>query len=395
MAKSTSSNFDLGAAAEMMPQIALSDVRPSGTLSAVMDVKRLDTDDPRSAAGTAADSRFFAPSTRATSCVCRPAPRRFRSKAGKLEMPALALEVSTPRGPGGELRRFRARLEKLGQGAEIDATFGMRPLPLATVLGMVSRVERAEGMLSGKLQLHGPLGGAPLPRWFRAEQRRGSAARPGDAAQRHLGRVGGRRQRDQHRARHGAHLGSGTLAIRGGAPLHGFEIGGASVAITGRNLSMPSTNGIHAVADADLLATFQSARDGATERTLPRLTGNVTLKSFEYKRPVMMTADISSLTQRGKRTEFEAYDPNDDALDLDIRILSERPLKLQNNLVEAELLLDEQGLELWARTRATAICAATSVSSRAAASRCGAASSRSKKATSASTTSRASRRAST
>jgi translocation and assembly module TamB len=72
----------------------------------------------------------------------------------------------------------------------------------------------------------------------------------------------------------------------------------------------------------------------------------VTLKSFEYKRPVTMTADISTLAQRGKRTEFEAYDPNDDAMDLDIRILSERPLKLQNNLIEAELLLDEQGLEL-------------------------------------------------
>jgi translocation and assembly module TamB len=143
-----------------------------------------------------------------------------------------------------------------------------------------------------------------------------------------------------------AHLGSGSLAIRGGAPLHGFELGAASVSITGRNLTMPSTGGIHAVADADLLATFQSAQGGASERTLPRLAGNVTLKSFEYKRPVMMTADISSLAQRGKRTEFEAYDPNDDALDLDIRILSERPLKLQNNLIEAELLLDEQGLEL-------------------------------------------------
>ena len=31
---------------------------------------------------------------------------------------------------------------------------------------------------------------------------------------------------------------------------------------------------------------------------------------------------------------------------MDIRILSERPLKLQNNLIEAELLLDDQGLEL-------------------------------------------------
>jgi translocation and assembly module TamB len=143
-----------------------------------------------------------------------------------------------------------------------------------------------------------------------------------------------------------ARLGSGTLAIKGGAPLRGFELGSASLAITGRNLSLPSNNGIRAVADADLVATFQAGNDDAAERALPRITGDVTLRSFEYKRPVTMTADISSLAQRGKRTEFEAYDPSDDALELDVRILSERPLKLQNNLVEAELLLDPQGLNL-------------------------------------------------
>ena len=335
--------FDLGAAAEVMPQIALSDVRPSGTLSATMDIKRFDMDDPRAAAGTLqlgdVRAEYAGYHVRVP-----PGAAPLTLDSGKLSIPALSLEMSTPRGQAASFE-VAGKLEKIGQGAEIDATFGLKPLPLQTVLGMVSRVERADGMLSGKLRLHGPLSAPHYQGGF--ELNNGEVALHGLATP--LSDISVALSVDGSEiniVRGNARLGSGTLAIRGGAPLHGFELGAASVAITGRNLSIPSTNGIHAVADADLLATFQSARDGTTEHTLPRVTGNVMLKSFEYKRPVMMTADISSLAQRGKRTEFEAYDPNDDALDMDIRISSERPLKLQNNLIEAELLLDERGLEL-------------------------------------------------
>ncbi|HYP87861.1 MAG TPA: translocation/assembly module TamB domain-containing protein, partial [Polyangiaceae bacterium] len=226
-----------------------------------------------------------------------------------------------------------------------DANFALKPLPLATVLGMAARVERAEGTISGKLRVFGALAAPRYQGGF--ELNEGEVALRGVSTP--LSDITLALSVDGSEiniVRGTARLGGGTLALHGGAPLRGFEVGGANVSITGRNLSVPSTNGIHAVADADLVATFQSGAVGATEHALPRLAGNVVLKSFEYKRPVMMTADISALAQRGKRTEFEAYDPNDDALDLDIRISSERPLKLQNNLVEAELLLDERGLEL-------------------------------------------------
>jgi translocation and assembly module TamB len=336
-------NFDLGAAAEMLPQIALSDLRPSGSLSATIDVKRLDMDDPRSIAGTAR-IRDFRAEYAGYRVRVPPGAQPLSLAAGKLDMPALALELSTPRGQAATFD-VSGKLQKIGQGPEIDATFGMRPLPLSTVLGMVPRVERAEGTLLGKLRVHGPLSAPHYQGGF--ELNNGEIALHGLSTP--LSDISVALSVDGSEiniVRGTAHLGSGTLAIRGGAPLHGFELGGASVSITGRNLSIPSTNGIHAVADADLLATFQSSQDGSSERTLPRVAGTVTLKSFEYKRPVTMTADISTLAQRGKRTEFEAYDPNDDAIDLDIRILSERPLKIQNNLVEAELLLDERGLEL-------------------------------------------------
>jgi translocation and assembly module TamB len=336
-------NLDLGAAAEMVPQVALSDVRPSGSLSATMDVRRFDMEDARSAAGSLQISDFRAEYGGYKLRVPAGAAPIALS-GGKLELPGLSLEVSTPRGQTASFA-VSGKVDKLGQSPELDATFALKPLPLATVLGMVPRVERAEGTLSGRLRLYGPLAAPRYQGGF--ELNGGEVALHGLSTP--LSDIALALSVDGSEVnivRGNARLGSGSIALRGGAPLRGFELGDASVAITGRNLSLPTTNGIHAVADADLVATFKSARDGATERTLPRVAGNVTLKSFEYKRPVTMTADISTLAQRGKRSEFEAYDPNDDAIDLDIRILSERPLKLQNNLVEAELLLDERGLEL-------------------------------------------------
>ena len=330
--------FDVGAAAEMLPQVALSDARPSGSLTATVDVKRFDMEDPRSAAGTAQIGELNAELNGYKARVpSGAAPITLES--GKLQVPGLSLELSTPRSQTASFE-VAGKVER----GDVDLSFGMRPLPLATVVGMVPRVERAEGTLSGKLHVTGPLAAPRFQGGFDLEG--GEVALHGLATP--LSDISVALAVDGSEVnivRGTARLGSGTLAIRGGAPLRGFELGTMSMSITGRNLTMPATNGIHAVADADLLATLQSSRDGA-ERVLPRLTGNVKLKSFEYKRPVMMTADISSLAQRGKRTEFEAYDPNDDALDLDIRITSERSLKLQNNLVEAELLLDEQGLQL-------------------------------------------------
>ncbi len=336
--------FNLGAAGEMIPALALSDVRPSGSITATVDVKRLDMEDPRMAAGTAQVQELSAEYA-GYKIKIPPNTSLLKLEEGRLDIPPLTLQLGTPRGQNVTFD-VAGKLDKIGQGTEVDATFGMKPLPLATLLGMVPRVERAEGMVSGKLRLQGALSAPHYQGGF--ELNGGEVALHGLATP--ISEIGLALSIDGSEiniVRGNAKLGSGTLSVRGGAPLHGFALGAASVTITGRNLSIPSTNGIRAVADADLLLTFQpSSREGDAERTLPRVSGNVTLKSFEYKRPVTMTADISTLAQRGKRTEFEAYDPNDDAIDLDIRILSDRALKLQNNLVEAELLLDPQGLEL-------------------------------------------------
>src|SRR4029077_2639495 len=132
--------------------------------------------------------------------------------------------------------------------------------------------------------------------------------------------------------------------MTGGAPLRGLELGAAHFAITARELALPMNEGIRAVADADLDVNIKQQGDG--ERELPRSTGDVTLLSFEYKRPVTMTADISSLAQRGKRTEVDTYDPEAEVIDFEGRLRSLRSMRLQNNLIDAELDVADEGLLL-------------------------------------------------
>jgi translocation and assembly module TamB len=141
-----------------------------------------------------------------------------------------------------------------------------------------------------------------------------------------------------------AHVGAGTISVRGNAPLRGLEVGAARVTITARDLALAGSDGIKATANADLVATWQPSPKEAPA-ALPELTGAVELRSFEYSRPVVMTADLASLAQRGRRTEIETYDPTADRVRFDVSVRAERPLRIRNNLVEADLDLD-RGLQL-------------------------------------------------
>ncbi len=101
-----------------------------------------------------------------------------------------------------------------------------------------------------------------------------------------------------------AKLGSGTLTLSA-ARRSGVRRGSRALEARRAGPRAADGRGIRAVADADLVTSF----DPGSPEKLPRITGDVHLKSFEYKRAVTMTADIGSLAQRGRRTAVESYDP--------------------------------------------------------------------------------------
>ena len=264
-------------------------------------------------------------------------------EAGHFELPGVGFTATTPR---GQRVTFDAQgsIFNLGTFPQIDGKLSLRPMQLASFIGVIPRAERAEGTLSGELSVKGPLFAPRFAGGFDLERGELSIrGLPLPVSELEVAvRIAGNELKIEKAS---AKVGSGTLQVSGGAPLLGMNLGPARFAITARALSLPMNDGIRAVADADLNLAFKpTASDG--ERELPRVTGDVTLRSFDYTRPVLMTADISSLAQRGKRTEVNTYDPAEDVVQFEVRLRSQKAMKLQNNLIDAELDVADEGLLL-------------------------------------------------
>ncbi|MEI9941552.1 MAG: translocation/assembly module TamB domain-containing protein [Pseudomonadota bacterium] len=336
------SNLDLGALAEFSATLGDSEIRLDGRLSGKLSLNEVRLKSPLQSRVELALSDWSI-NRQGYHVELASGSRPIAFENGRFALPGIGFTATTPR---GQRVTFDAQgsIYDVSTSPQIDAKLTLRPMPLASLLGVIPRAERAEGTLSGQLEVQGPLltprfaGGFDLER---GELSIRGLPLPVSDIEVAL-RIAGNELRIEKAS---AKVGSGTLQVSGSAPLQGLNLGAARFAITARELALPMNDGIRAVADADLNLAFKpTAGDG--ERELPRVTGEVSLRSFDYTRPVIMTADISSLAQRGKRTEVNAYDPADDIVQFEVRLRSQKPMKLQNNLIDAELDVADEGLLL-------------------------------------------------
>jgi translocation and assembly module TamB len=140
-----------------------------------------------------------------------------------------------------------------------------------------------------------------------------------------------------------ARVGGGEIAAKGSVPLLGLGFGDFRGVATIRDLSIPALDGIAATIDADIDAVWAKEED---KYLLPKLTGEVRLTRFKYTRAVTMNADIATLTRRGRRTEFESYDPSKDVVELDLMVSADKPLTIANSLIETPVRIEPPGLQL-------------------------------------------------
>jgi translocation and assembly module TamB len=336
--------LDLNAVAQLVPSLALSTEKPHGKLTAALEIDELMVDEPALAYGTLTLDRVS-----------------LRQAGMSMELAAGTLPLKLA---GGELRFERlgfalkaqggleaivdgsGALRRLHQEPEIDARLTLKRTDLARLARTLPGLDRASGHVEGELGLTGSLS-APSARGELRVLASELLLRRMPAALTGVDLTVALSTNEVRVTRGTAKLGAGTLELGGGATLHQASLTGMRLLLTARNVSLPLPEGISGTADADVVALWQPPAAATTaERTLPKLTGNVTLRSFGYTRRVTMTADIGALAQRGKRTQFEVYDPADDAIELDLVIRSDEPLALRNNLVDAELLLAQDGLLL-------------------------------------------------
>ena len=333
-------DLDIGAFAELSP--AAGSAKTTGKLSGKMAIDDLALDRPSAARGSLGIERMTL-GRGGLEAEVLPGSKPIALGDGKLAFPALALAIRTP-SRQESVFDVKGSVGDLGKTSTVDASLTLRPMDLEKLSGALPRVQSVKGKLAGGLKVTGPAAALRYQGGFDLDG--GELQLRGFSPITDV-KVSLLVDNDELRLTRGsAKIGSGSLAVSGSAPLKGFQLGTLTGLIRARDIALPLAEGVKGSVDGDLAIKWEPAASDAVERTLPRLTGNVLLKSFKYTRPVVMTADIATLAQRGKRTTFEAYDPADDFLDFDVTLKSDRALKLRNNLIEAELLLEPEGLTL-------------------------------------------------
>ncbi|MBN1605207.1 MAG: translocation/assembly module TamB domain-containing protein [Polyangiaceae bacterium] len=335
--------LELGALAQLSPTVALSDTPPNGTLSGEADLEQLDMDRPTEAVARLVLSRFGM-SYNGFRAALTGGSAELAFRRGTLEIPALALALTTP---GGQRAIVDAHGSVSGplDGARLNLVVGLRKTDLSSLVGDIPGATKVTGTLEGGLHLYGKFDSPEYD--GRLELRDGSVALGEfDTSMSDVQLVLKLDEEQLRIARGTALLGGGTLKLSGGAPLRGLSMGTARVVLEARNVTLAPDPGLRTTLDADLVATYGEPGHSDGPGALPRISGEVSVTSFEYTRPIKMTADLSTLAQRGKRTEFDAYDTAEDSVAFDVRLVSAGPLHIRNNLMEAELQLDPEGLRL-------------------------------------------------
>jgi translocation and assembly module TamB len=332
--------LDLGAMGEMLPAVAGSGGRLDGRLSGTIGIKNFSTERPGFAEAAVKLTELRV--GRKGLVVELEKPAALSAGKGELAISGVSIKVKTPTGESA-IFEVGGSIEGLGREPKTDVTLTLRPTQLGAFARLLPQAERAGGTLGGSVRVTGT--------WPHLVQRGRFTLEHGELALRSVPvtltdvDVAVGIEPDEIRILSGkATVGGGSVEIHGGMPIRGFGVGAARASITARDVNVPISEGVRMAADADLELGWQPHQDG--ERSLPKLTGDVTLKSFRYTRKVTVAADIDTLTKRGHRTSFESYDPENDMLELEVRIRASKPLEIDNDLVEAKLDIEDPGVIL-------------------------------------------------
>ena len=331
-------NFDLSTLNELLPVGRSQDV--SGKISGEVQLADFPFAEPARARGKL--SEFSAVLEQGNlKLSIRPISNALTFDADNIDLSNWALRASY--GQVAADFKVSAHLTKLAQNPNIEAELQLQPVDLSLLRSLFPRAEVMSGQLKGNLQIRGALG---HPRTEGMLQVSGAELQlhgldwPITNANLDIKISEG----EMRIARGEANLGNGKIQLSGGAPLVGTQLGQVRFDVNGTGIPVPSALGLKGFFDARL----EVGLEPNAESVRPHITGVVTLDELEYSRPVSMTADVSvsTLAQRGRRSQVEAYDPDDDKFDFDLIIHARSPLRINNELIEAELTLDKSGLEL-------------------------------------------------
>ena len=133
-----------------------------------------------------------------------------------------------------------------------------------------------------------------------------------------------------------ARMAGGRIALSGAATLRGQGIDRYEFEVEGRDLALSPEPGV------DVAVGGRARLAWASEQRLPLLTGTVRLGRVHYTRPIALLQGLSlNQLSRRQRVDIEQYDPAEDRVELDLRIVDDTPIRLANNLIDAQIQIED------------------------------------------------------
>ncbi len=337
--------LDLGALANLVPGIAFSASPPEGNLTGKLRIGELNLDEPAQAelsftlteAEVARGGDVYH-----VGAVARP----FRLSGEQLQVPKFVIDAKLKGGLNAKLTTS-GTVSNLSGDPKLDIGADLTPVDLAKLVLNVSAVKRAAGELTGGLRIGGTMGRPELTGLLNLND--GSFTLQDMPVSASNVTVALEIKNNEVVVKHAdATIGTtGSASIRGRASLDGIEVRSVALAVTAREVKLPLADGVKMTADAALQIDYAALADekNKEEKALPNITGNVTLASFSYTRPMRFSVDLDQLTSK-KRTLVDEYNPKDDIFTFDISLRSPRPLRIANNLIDMRMRVNQPGLRL-------------------------------------------------
>ena len=258
----------------------------------------------------------------------------------ELAVPEVVVAIETQGGVGlGGSATVSGKVRALSRDPELDIRGDLAPLDLALLVGIVPKIDRASGIMTGALAIHGKVS---APQVAGTLQLKGGelAVRGFPSAITDIDVDVAADANEVRIVRGTARFAGGQVRATGSIPITKEGFGRAKVDLAATDVHVSPAEGVSATFDTDLEVTSSLGSSG--EDALPHVTGQVSVTSFEYTRPVNL--DLNTLGGRSKKTSVPTYDPSRDALKLEVAIKSRVPLQIRNNLVEAALKIDSGAL---------------------------------------------------
>ncbi len=279
--------------------------------------------------------------------VLRPTKDTMTLAGDVLTLPPLTLDLQASGGLKGALV-MRGTIAQLSRSPELGISAELEPIDLGILVGVVPKLERSQGTLSGRVNVKGRVAQPQVAGELHIKG--GEVAVhgwPSDVSELNVDAVA---DSQELRITHGAaRFAGGTLAVTGSMPIKRLAFDKVDATIAARDIHITPAAGVAATLDADLNVAWNAQATGSPTAGLPHVSGDVLIDSFEYTRPINLGLSderaLNAFGVKSKRTDVETYDPSLDRVAFDsVRVRSRGPLKIHDNLVDVQLGIDSNAL---------------------------------------------------